>query len=135
MDYRILENFLNSPLKIYDGCEPKHIYYNLKNEQGNTISKIDLWNFWEETSELITINDKSELNNINTKLNMTVKTDFMSEGDEVIVFDIYQKGNSVPVVFIKLKKHEDYIISFILNEKSPSRYQCFILAVIVVARQ
>lgn len=130
MDYKILENYIKSPLKIYDGCEPKHIFFNLKNEDGKILIKIDLWNFWDDSFGQIIIRDKFELKKINAILNIPIKKNFISEGDEVIALDIYENNMFVPVDFMKCKKAENYIVSFILNEKSPSRYQCYILAVL-----
>jgi len=130
LNYKILENYTESPLKIYDGCEPNHIFFKLKNEKGKIVSRIDLWNFWEASSGMTIIDNISDLQKINAILNLPVKKNSNFEGDEVIVFDLYKNNRLVPVAFITCKSANGIVISFILDEKPPSRYQCHILAVL-----
>ena len=128
MKYKIIENYIDNPKKIYDGGEPKHIYFDLKNKRGERIEKIDFWAFWEKSSECIIVDDKVELKEINKILNLPVVNNFIVQNDNVIALDLYNNGMFIPVEFVKCKNN--YIISFILDEVSPSRYQCYIIAVL-----
>jgi hypothetical protein len=133
MALKIIENYINSPLKIYDGCEPKHIIYKVKNDKGRIECKMDLWNLWNvENIDEIIIVDKNELELINSLLKLPIKKNFLEDGDERIVYNIDGGDIPIPVEFVRCNENKNYLISYVLHEKSPSRYQCFILAVMEV---
>lgn len=133
MALKIIEDHIKFPLKIYDGCEPKHIFYKVKNNNGRIACKMDLWNLWnEENIDELIIEDKNELESINSLLNFPIEKNFLIEGEERIVYNIDGSDIPIPVDFVRCKENKEYIISYVLHEKSPSRYQCYILAVIEV---
>jgi len=133
MALKIIENYINSPLKIYDGCEPKHIIYKVKNDKGRIVCKMDLWNLWNvENIDEIIILDKNELELINSLLKLPIKKNFLVDGDDKIVCNIGGSDIPIPVEFVRCKENKSYLISYVLHEKSPSRYQCYILAVMEV---
>ena len=126
MNYRIIENYLNSPLKIYDGCEANKILYKVKNKEGKIVCKIDLWNAYE--NDCLRIDEESELDTINSSLRLPKKESFTT-GKRVIMTDKID-GEDTLVDFTRCEKSFDYIIAYALFEKQPSRYQCFVLAVL-----
>jgi hypothetical protein len=133
MALKIIEDHTNSPIKIYDGCEPKHIFCTVKDDKGRIVCKMDLWNLWnDENADELIIEDKNELELINSLLNLPIKKDFLIDGEERIVYNIDGSDIPIPVDFVRCKENKDYIISYVLHEKSPSRYQCYILAVMEV---
>lgn len=131
MILEIIENYTKCPKIIYDGCEPKHIIYKIKNSKGKIECKFDIWNLWkdEKVDELI-ISNKNELELIYSILEFPKKKNYLSNGDERIVYKFDDYDFPISVEFVRCKENRSYIISYILNEKSPSRYQCFILAIL-----
>ena len=129
--YKIIENYIKKPKKIYDGCEPKRIMYTIRDDtkrRGKIIGKVDLWGSYNsDDTEII---EGKELKEINKILQLPVEKDYLEKGDEVIAIDLYNDGFPISVEFIRHKDFPDYIIVFIINEKSPSRYQCYIIAVL-----
>jgi hypothetical protein len=126
MNYRTIENYLNSPLKIYDGCEAHKILYKVKNKEGKIVCKIDLWNAYE--NDCLRIDKESELDEINSVLGLPKKKSFTT-GKRVIMTDKLD-GEDTLVDFTRCGKDFEYIIAYTLFEKQPSRYQCYVLAVL-----
>ncbi len=126
MNYKIILNCLNSPLKIYDGCEANKIIYKVKNKEGKIVCKIDLWNAYENDD--LRIDDKSELDEINRALRLPKKISFTT-GEKVIMTDKID-GEDTLVDFSRCGKDFEYIIAYTLFEREPSRYQCYVLAVL-----
>jgi hypothetical protein len=122
MKIKLLESYLKAPLCIYDGAEPKEIPYSFVIDDSGI--KLDLWstanNYWDNplpTDELMVLND---LLNFPCKYSMKQR-EFVSHVEDG------------PIYFGKLSDShlkKEIFVYFSLFEKQPSRYQCYVLAVL-----
>lgn len=125
MKYIIIEDYLKEPLKIYDGGEPRRIIFNIRAGMKKSFCKIDLWNAISNWG--LRIENKSELDEINKALKLP-KSKFMDE--EIIVTRIIEKNEESVLRFSWCSEKKEYVVVYSLFEKNPSRYQCYVLAVL-----
>lgn len=128
MEYELIENYVDNPLMIYDGCEAKEIIYKVKDKNGTLICKLDLWK------------------NANSKWLKIIPSDELAMLDEILKFPrmLLMDGEKERIVsHVKdssefffwpaylVKACEDkFIVYFTLAESQPARYQCYVLAVL-----
>lgn len=122
MEYELIENNAASSLLVYDGGEPTKIIYEVKGP-GNTKCVFDLWASADcSLKESLPEGELEQIENLLMFPRMTLL------GQEEIVAPI-EDG---PVYFARAKGGEEcpILVCFTLFEKQPSRYQCYVLAVL-----
>ena len=116
MNLIIIENFIKAPKKIFDFFPPAaHLYYSLKNKV-----KFDLWQSNEDPSQRIP--DDSEISEISNLLKL--RREISLDKPEPYL-RIGQKK-----FFTRFLGKKDYFIAYVLDEVSPARYQCYIIAIL-----
>ncbi len=124
MKYEVIQNYINAPLLVYDGGEPKKIVYKLDKETKNKHCLFDLWKsaqvHWKKTMS------EDEFHQLDQMLKFPRRN---LPGEEQI-FSHVKEG---PVLLAHSSGDQatcEFMVYYTLFEKQPSRYQCFVLAVI-----
>jgi hypothetical protein len=121
LKYELIEDNSASPSLVYDGGEPKRIMYEFTGP-GNTKCVFDLWA--DADSSIKESLPEDQLKEIEALLMFPRKT--LLEKEEMVA--PIEDG---PVYFARAKDMQKCpILVFTLFEKQPSRYQCYILAVL-----
>jgi len=126
MEYLILENYIETPIKIYEGSEPKRIIYKIKNKKGRVECEIDLWSVYENNKYKIIEKEKKE--EINKILKIPIKKSITINEEEIMTDKIDEEDTLLE--FVGCGKYFEYIVVYTLYEDQPMVYKCYIIAVL-----
>ena len=126
MKYEIVLNYINHPLLVYDGSETNKIIYRPEKGKEYKQCSFDLWKsaqgYWKESMS------EEEFKQLDQMFKFPRK---ISLGEE-LVFSHVKDG---PVLIARNQIDQatcNFIVYYTLFEKQPSRYQCFVFAVLKI---
>ncbi len=129
MTFKLLLDKIHNPILVYDGCEPKRIIYKLKDKRGKNVCAIDLWanatRSWRKSLS------KADIIALDEMLRFPRKR--LVEEDEIVAH--IKDGPVYLARCLDRKGQYEFFVYFTLFELQPSRYQCFVLAVIQKQRE
>ncbi len=124
MKYIIRDNYLKSPLLVYDGPEPRKIAFRIKPQ--NVV--FDLWrDAGYSYRQRISGEQIQEINSL-LKLPITLFLDEMKP-------TVYYQDSRVEAYFTIDKEWRKYVVCYTLDEVSPMHYRCYILAVLEIVKE
>lgn len=126
MKFEFVQNYIKSPLLVYDGCEPKKIIFKIKDKNGKLIDKLDLWECSEyHWQEEITTEEFEELNRL-----LRFPKERLLDEEEIVSHIKHGSGLFSLPAYIAKAGEGKFSVYFTLAETQPARYQCYVLAVL-----
>lgn len=124
MNYILVHDYTKSPLLIYDYCATKNVPYKITDASGRFLCKMNLWQKMDEE-----ITDTNEIYAINSVLGLPKKR--VLDEEKIVVY-INNESSRLYFASCRNPKTPDgqIIVCYSLFEKQPSRYQCYVIAVL-----